>query len=66
MLVPDCRRTCSSTVPRAVDVGDRLGIGFAVLDPRDVADPDRMAVLLADDDVVELGDASGRGRACAA
>ena len=40
----------------AVDVGERLGIGLAVFDARDVADADRMAVLLADDDVAELGD----------
>ena len=50
----------------AVEVGDGLGLGLAVLDPRDVADADRMAVLLAHDDVVELRDASGRGRACGA
>ena len=42
---------------RAVDVGDGVDVGFAVLDARDVADPHRMAVLLADHDVVELGDA---------
>ena len=40
----------------AVDVGDGVGIGLAVFDARDVGDPDRVAVLLADDDVVELGD----------
>ena len=33
------------------------GVGFAVLDARDIGDPDRVAVLLADDDVVEFGDA---------
>ncbi len=41
----------------AVHVGDAVDVGLAVLDPRDVGDPDRMAVLLADDDVVELRDA---------
>ena len=40
----------------AVDVGDRLGLGLAVFDARDVGDADRMAVLLAHDDVVELRD----------
>ena len=34
----------------------RLGLGLAVLDPGDVADADRMAVLLPHDDVVELRD----------
>jgi hypothetical protein len=41
---------------RAIDVGDGLGIGFAVLDARHVGNSDRVAVLLADDNLVELGD----------
>jgi hypothetical protein len=40
----------------AVHVRDRLGLGLAVLDLRDVRDADRVARLFPDDDVVEFGD----------
>ena len=39
-----------------VHVGDGLRVGFAVLDTCHFRDADGMAVLLANDDVVELGD----------
>src|ERR1043166_6270797 len=41
---------------RAVDVRDGIGVALAVLHLRDVGDPHRMPVLLADDHVVELRD----------
>jgi len=41
--LPDWRRICKSTVPVAVDVGDRILIRFAVLDACDVANADGMA-----------------------
>ena len=55
MLVPDCRAHLQQHGAGAVDVGDGLWIGFAVLDARHVADANRMTVLFADDDVVEFG-----------
>jgi hypothetical protein len=41
----------------AVDVGNRLGFRFTILDAGDIADPHRMPVFLPDHDVVEAGDA---------
>src|SRR5262249_38073527 len=39
---------------RAVDVRNRLGVGLAILDARDVADPNRVAGHFTDHDVGEL------------
>ena len=50
----------------AVDAGQRARLGHAVFDARDVAEPHRMAVDLAQHDVAEPVDATRRGRACAA
>ncbi len=45
VFVPDWRRICSSTVLAPLTLATRFGIGLAVLDLRDVGDPDRVAVL---------------------
>ena len=56
VLVPDCFRICSSTVPSPLMFATVSGRPCR-LRPRDVADPHRMAGLLPDHDVAELGDA---------
>ena len=43
---------------RAVDARHGVGVGHAVFDRRDVGDPDRVALVRLDDDVVEFLDAS--------
>ena len=49
-------------MPTPSTLASDLGLGHAVLDARHVAQQDRMALRLPDDDVAELLDASRRGR----